>query len=246
MTGIEDESDLQTVLVTGGAGGIGAGIVQRALSDGYRPVVLDRVPPASDAPITFVETDLSDAASIRHAVAKAAEAGPICRLVNNVGTAIPGAIETASIDELRRMIDLNLVATVELIQALTPAMKRAGFGRIVNITSRSALGRAGMGLYAATKAAVNGLTKSWALELAPHGVTMNAVGPGVVATGLLERTHPPGSPVRQELERSIPAGHVGEPGDIAAAVSFFLSREARYVTGQVLYVCGGTSLVAAS
>lgn len=119
------------------------------------------------------------------------------------------------------------------------------FGRIVNISSRSALGRAGMGLYAATKAAVNGLTRSWALELAEHGVTVNAVGPGVIATEPLAKTHPPGTERRLDLEHSIPAGHVGEPGDIAAAVSFFLSTDARYVTGQVLYVCGGTSLVAA-
>jgi len=234
------------VLVTGGSSGIGAGIVRRCIADGYLPIVLDRIAPREAGPVTFIETDLADIAAIRQAIAEAARERRIGRLVNNVGTAIPARMEEVSQDDLRRMIDLNLGTTVELIRALAPAMKEMRFGRIVNISSRSALGRAGMGLYAATKAAVNGLTRSWALEFAEHGVTVNAVGPGVIATELLANTHPPGTERRHALERSIPAGHVGEPDDIAGAVSFFLSCGARYVTGQVLYVCGGTSLVAAA
>jgi NAD(P)-dependent dehydrogenase (short-subunit alcohol dehydrogenase family) len=236
----------QYVLVTGGSSGIGAGIVQRMVQDGYVPIVLDRIAPQSAEPIVYIETDLANPESISSALAKASDGRRIFRLVNNVGTAIPAALEDARREDLRRMMDLNVAATIDLIQALAPMMKAARFGRIVNISSRSALGRAGMGVYAATKAAVNGLTRSWALELAQHGVTINAVAPGVIATDLLAKTHPAGTERRLELERSIPAGHVGEPADIADAVSFFLSARARFVTGQVLYVCGGASLIVAT
>lgn len=233
------------VLVTGGASGIGAGIVRRCLDDGYACVVLDRVAPQSGLPVEFLQTDLSDIAAIKQAVESASRGRQITRVVNNVGTALPASLEASTYDELSRMMDINVACAAEVTRTLTPVMKQARFGRVVNISSRSALGRPGMSLYAATKAAVNGLTRSWALELAQHGITVNAVGPGVIATELLANTFPPGTDKRRDLERSIPLGHVGETTDIAAAVSFFLRDEARYVTGQVLYVCGGTSIMAA-
>lgn len=233
------------VLVTGGSMGIGAAIVQRALRDGYACTVFDRVPPAAGVAAAFIAVDLTDAHAIAAAVAQASHDRPITRLVNNVGVAFPAGIEDALGDDLRRMMELNVVAAVEIARLLIPGMKAAGFGRIVSISSRSALGRANMSLYAATKAAVNALTRSWALELAAHGITVNAVGPGVIGTDLLARTFPEGSERRQALERSIPVGRIGEPDDIAGAVSYFLGTDARYVTGQILYVCGGTSIVAA-
>jgi 3-oxoacyl-[acyl-carrier protein] reductase len=234
------------VLVTGGSQGIGAAIVQRALGSGYACTVLDRVAPAAGEAAEFFAVDLTDTRAIAAAVARAARDHAITRLVNNVGVAYPAGVEDAQSDDLRQMMEINVVAAVEIARLLIPGMKAAGFGRIVNISSRSALGRANMSLYAATKAAVNALTRSWALELAPHGITVNAVGPGVIGTDLLARTFPEGSERRLALERSIPAGRIGEPEDIAGAVSYFLGADARYVTGQILYVCGGTSIIAAT
>lgn len=233
------------VLITGGSSGIGAGIVQRCLADGYEVVVVDRMPPASNISVKYIEADLSDAASTRHALAQALESGPITRVVNNVGTALPASLENSRAEELSVMVNLNLACTVEVMKALLTGMKTARFGRVVNISSRSALGRPNMGLYAATKAGVNGLTRSWALEFATQGITVNGVGPGVIDTDLLAKTFPPGSGKRADLERSIPMARVGETADIASAVSFFLRDETRYVTGQILYVCGGTSIMAA-
>lgn len=219
--------------------------MQRCLADGYSVVVLDRIAPADAKSVEFIHADLSDAQSTRRALESAVRLQRITRVVNNVGTALPASIETSSLDELSTMVDLNVACTVEVMKAVLVGMKAAHFGRVVNISSRSALGRPNMSLYAATKAAVNGLTRSWGLELAPHGITVNGVGPGVINTDLLAKTFPLGTDKRVELERSIPMGHVGETTDIASAVSFFLRDEARYITGQILYVCGGTSIMAA-
>lgn len=219
--------------------------MQRCLADGYSVVVIDRVAPADTQSVEFFEADLSDAQSTRRALELAVRSHRITRVVNNVGTALPASIENSSLDELSIMVDLNVACTVEVMKALLAGMKEAHFGRVVNISSRSALGRPNMSLYAATKAAVNGLTRSWGLELALHGITVNGVGPGVINTDLLAKTFPLGTDKRVELERSIPMGHVGETADIASAVSFFLRDEARYITGQILYVCGGTSVMAA-
>ena len=233
------------VLITGGSSGIGAGIVQRCLADGYSVIVLDRIAPAGAKSVEFVEVDLSDAQSTRRALESACRSRHITRVVNNVGTALPASIEHSTMTELSTMLDLNVACTFEVTKALLVGMKAERFGRVVNISSRSALGRSNMSLYAATKAAVNGLTRSWGLELASHGITVNAVGPGVINTELLAKTFPPGTDRRVELERSIPIGHIGETADIASAVSFFLREETRYITGQILYVCGGTSIMAA-
>ena len=233
------------VVITGGSSGIGAGIVQRCLEDGYNVIVLDRIAPADSRAVEFIEADLSDAHSTRRAIVLVVKSRRITRVVNNVGTALPASIEDSNLGELSRMIDLNVACTVEVMKGLLAGMKSAHFGRVVNISSRSALGRPNMSLYAATKAAVNGLTRSWGLELASHGITVNGVGPGVINTELLAKTFPLGTARRADLERSIPMGHVGESADIASAVSFFLREEARYITGQILYVCGGTSIMAA-
>ena len=189
--------------------------MQRCLADGYSVVVLDRIAPADAKSVEFFEADLSDARSTRLALESAVRSRSITRVVNNVGTALPASIENSSLDELSTMVDLNLACTVEVMKALLAGMKAAHFGRVVNISSRSALGRPNMSLYAATKAAVNGLTRSWGLELASHGITVNGVGPGVIDTDLLAKTFPPGTDKRVALEQSIPMGHVGETADIA-------------------------------
>lgn len=118
-------------------------------------------------------------------------------------------------------------------------------GRIVNIANRAILGKSGISIYGATKAALASLTQSWALELAKDGITMNAVAPGPVATEMFYKENPPDSPATKAFLAAIPVGRIGTPADVAAAVAFFLADDASFITGQALYVCGGLSIASA-
>jgi len=137
---------------------------------------------------------------------------------------------------------VNLKPAILCAQLVLPAMKRAKIGRIVNISSRATLGKERRTAYSASKAGLIGMTKTWALELAPSGITVNAIGPGPIRTSLFDAANPPGAPATQAIIERVPVGFLGEPEDIANAVGFFASDAARFVTGQVLYVCGGMTI----
>jgi NAD(P)-dependent dehydrogenase (short-subunit alcohol dehydrogenase family) len=145
-------------------------------------------------------------------------------------------------DAFDDVFNLNISATVDVTQAVLPGMQAARFGRIVNISSRSLLGRLGGSMYAAAKAGLVGLTRSWALELAANGITVNCVAPGPVATEMFEQNNPPHLPRSKAMLASIPMARIGKPEEIAAAVAYFLSTEASFTTGQTMYVCGGASI----
>jgi NAD(P)-dependent dehydrogenase (short-subunit alcohol dehydrogenase family) len=121
-------------------------------------------------------------------------------------------------------------------------MKAARFGRIVSISSRAALGKELRTVYSATKAALHGMTKTWALELGAHGITVNAVGPGPIDTELFRRVNPADSPRTKAIIEGIPVKRLGTPEDIAHAVASLLDERAGFITGQVLYVCGGMTV----
>lgn len=121
-------------------------------------------------------------------------------------------------------------------------MKSAGFGRIVSMSSRAALGKELRTAYAATKAGLQGMTRVWALEAGPFGVTANAVGPGPIATDLFTRANPPEAPRTQEIIDAVPVQRMGTPEDVAHAVSYLLDARSGFVTGQTLYVCGGMTV----
>lgn len=225
----------ERVLVTGGAAGIGLAVVERCRADGYEPIVIDR---DGDG----IRADLSDPAATVDALARALDSGPITRLVNNVGVVRPGPIEAQTLDDLEAAVSLNLRSALQCVQALLPGMKRAGFGRIVNLSSRAALGKQHRTAYAATKAGLQGMAKVWALELGPHGITANAIGPGPIRTALFDTANPPDSPRTRAIVAAIPVRRMGEPEDVAQAVSFLLDRRSGFVTGQVLYVCGGMTV----
>ncbi len=225
----------ERVLVTGGAAGIGLAVAERCRADGYEPIVIDR---DGDG----IRADLSDPAATVDALARALDSGPITRLVNNVGVVRPGPIEAQTLEDLGAAVSLNLRSALQCVQALLPGMKRAGFGRIVNLSSRAALGKQHRTAYAATKAGLQGMAKVWALELGPHGITANAIGPGPIRTALFDTANPPDSPRTRAIVEAIPVRRMGEPEDVAQAVSFLLDRRSGFVTGQVLYVCGGMTV----
>lgn len=230
---------MERVLITGGASGIGAACAARAREDGYEPIVIDRI--GGD-----IQADLSDPEATAQALAKALESGPITRLVNNVGVVRPATLEEQTLADLDATVQLNLRCAMQCAQALLPGMKEAGFGRIVNIASRTVLGKELRTAYAATKAGLVGMAKTWALELGPHGITANAIGPGPIRTELFERANPPGDPRTQAIINGVPVRRVGEPEDIAHAVSYLLDARSGFVTGQILYVCGGMTVGSAS
>ena len=225
----------ERVLITGGASGIGAATVARCITDGYEPVVIDRI--GGD-----IRADLSDPTATAAALEEALRGGSIARLVNNVGIVCPASAEEQSLDELALAWSLNIRCTVQCMQALLPSMKARGFGRIVNMSSRAALGKELRTAYAATKAGLIGMTRVWALELGRHGITVNAIGPGPIGTELFERANPPDSPRTQGIIDSVPVKRVGTPEDVAQAVSFFLDERSGFITGQTLYVCGGMTV----
>ncbi|HET8867009.1 MAG TPA: SDR family oxidoreductase [Agrococcus sp.] len=231
------ESTRERVLVTGGASGIGAAIAAQQRELGRDVVVIDKQPGG-------IEADLGDAAQVEAAIAEALAGGPIHRLVNNVGYIRVANLDELDIDDALRSYEINVVAAMRCAQGLLPGMKEAGFGRIVNIASRAALGKAGRSAYSGSKAGIIGITRTWALELGQHGITVNAISPGPIRTAMFEAANPAGEPRTQQIIDAIPVKRVGEPEDVAAAVGFLLD-EAGFITGQNLNVCGGMTIGAA-
>jgi 3-oxoacyl-[acyl-carrier protein] reductase len=230
----------QTALVTGGSQGIGRAIVERLAADGFHVVSLDlRRPGALAGSETYVEVDLSQPQAAAQALAQVTGQFDVSVLVNNVGTVQPGALKDVTFDDLEKVVALNLRCTIQCAQAVVPGMKARRHGRIVSISSRAALGKELRTLYAATKAGLHGLTRTWALEFARHGITVNAIGPGPIATELFARANPADSPRTKAIVEGVPVGRLGTPADVAHAVAFFADPRAGFVTGQVLYVCGG-------
>jgi 3-oxoacyl-[acyl-carrier protein] reductase len=229
-------------LVTGGSAGIGRAIVERLAADGYECVVLDRVAPEGDLPARWFEVDLANRLDTAAALERALSGGPITRLVNNVGVVRPGALEDASPADFDAVVSLNLRCALQCTQALVPGMKAERFGRIVNISSRAALGKELRSVYSATKAGLHGFVKTWALELGAFGITANAIGPGPIRTALFEAANPPDSPRTRAIIEGVPVKRMGQPADIANAASFFLDARSGFVSGQVLYVCGGMTI----
>src|SRR5690606_13949180 len=195
-----------------------------------------------DFPGYLYSCDLSNAGETEDILRVIREKYPVDGIVNNVGIVKPEALGEIDLSSLYQVYDLNLRVAVQVTQAFVPAMKARHEGRIVNICSRVIHGSAGRTSYSAAKGALLACTNTWALELAPYGITVNAVSPGPVETELFREATPVGSEAEKAALNTIPMGRLGQPSDVAAAVTFFLSPEAGFITGQVLGVDGGGSL----
>ena len=230
-------------VVTGASAGIGEAIARRLLDAGRTVVTMQRTAPPIDHPrVHFEAADLSDMAATGDAARRVAGAYDVRYLVNNAGANCPALLDDATIDELHYVTDITLGAAMLLIQAFVPGMREARFGRIVNISSRAALGKGGRTVYATAKAGLIGMTRTVAIETGPHGITVNAVVPGPVETKHWARGHPPGSEQRKTVVDMMLVKRLGTPEDVARAVTFLLDDDAGFITGQALFVCGGTSL----
>jgi NAD(P)-dependent dehydrogenase (short-subunit alcohol dehydrogenase family) len=238
------KADLNAV-VTGASRGIGAAIARRLIEDGWQVINLDIAAPTVKTSASWIETDLANEASISNAFAEILAHGPVTGLVNNAG--IPGndALQDTTLESFDRTIAINMRAPMICAQAVLDGMKAQNFGRIVNMSSRAHLGKARRTAYAGTKGALVSMTGVWALEMAEFGITVNAIAPGPILTDLFEAANPPDDPRTRAIIDSIPVKRLGEPDDIANAAAFFMSDKASFVTGQTLYVCGGTTIARA-
>ncbi|MBA8796105.1 3-oxoacyl-[acyl-carrier protein] reductase [Friedmanniella endophytica] len=251
---MSDDASTRTALVTGGARGIGAAIAHRLSRDGFAVGVVDldeagavataEAITAAGGRAVGVGADVADEARANAAVATVTDRlGPVLALVNNAGVIRDNLLFRMSVDDWDTVLGVHLRGAFLMTRAVQAQMVEAGWGRIVNLSSTSALGNRGQVNYAAAKAGMQGFTKTLAIELGRFGVIANAIAPGFIET---EMTRATAARVGADFDawaqaaaQEIPVGRIGRPDDIAGVASFLCSEDAAFVSGQVIYVAGG-------
>ncbi|PCI54740.1 MAG: short-chain dehydrogenase [Alphaproteobacteria bacterium] len=229
-------------VVTGGSLGMGADICQRLLADGVTVINLSYEPAKfSHENLNNMNVDLTDRVATHAVAQEIARQYNVSRFIHCAGTVRPACLDDVKLDDLDYLTELHLGCAITLVQAFVPAMREAHFGRIILISSRGVLGLPTRTVYSATKGAMLSMARTWAMELADQGITVNTVAPGPVATELFLKFVP--SPERQaEIAATVPVKRLGKAEDIGRVVHFLLEEDSSFITGQTMYICGGASL----
>ena len=244
----------RTVIVTGAARGIGASVARRLSREGHAIAIIDLDADACQSIVDEIvaeggtaqgfAADVSDEVSVENAVdAIALTMGPPLVLVNNAGILRDNLLFKMTVDDWDAVMGVHLRGAFLMSRAAQRHMIEARWGRIVNLSSTSALGNRGQANYAAAKAGMQGFTKTLAIELGRYGVTVNAIAPGFIESemtiGTAARIGISFEDLKSAMVKEIPVGRAGTPDDVSAAVAFFVREDASFVSGQVLYVAGG-------
>jgi len=243
----------RVAIITGGARGIGKAIAFKMVKEGALVSLLDILgdqvaqtaeelkPIGGEA--LGLKADVRQKEEVGHAIHQALDYfGRVDILVNNAGIVQPALLEDVKEEDWEAVVNTNLKGTFICTQAVLPTMKNNRYGKIINIGSRSSLGKELRTVYSATKAGLIGMTRTWALELAPHNINVNYVGPGPIATELFKASNPEDSPKTRALVNGIPLKRMGQPEDVANLVSFLASDESSFITGQAIFICGGLTV----
>jgi len=230
---------MKRFIVTGGSKGIGFSTAKLLVAQGRKVVIVARTPPAEAIDAEFVVADLSKEAEISRAIGEIASTGGVDGIVNNIGITRAETLETMSWSELTRVMEINVRPAVLFTQAAIEGMKARRWGRIINISTMLIAGSPNRSSYAAAKSVLASFTRSWALECAEHGITVNAVCPGATETELFRTNNPRGSVGELKYTQNSPMKRLAHPDEIASAVTFFASDLASFTTGQILFVDGG-------
>jgi 3-oxoacyl-[acyl-carrier protein] reductase len=231
----------RSIVITGASKGIGRAAAEGLAAAGWEVIGIARHTP-TNFPGQFVPTDLSDPQGTAELASRLAERRDVLGIVNNVGIAKHERFECFNFADFSNIMDLNVRPALQLTQALLAGMRTARFGRIVNVSSLVTRGLPFRSSYAAAKSALESLTRSLAVELAPDGITANAVAPGPTETELFRENNPKGGEGEKRYLAKVPMGRFASPEEIAAAIVFLAGDNAGFITGQTLFVDGGSSL----
>ena len=243
----------RVAIITGGARGIGKATAFKMVREGASVALLDILGDEAARVVKELEalggkalglkTDISRKDEVDGAVERVLRHyGRVDILFNNAGVVRPGTLEKVREEDWEAALGVNLKGAFFCTQAVVPTMKKNRYGKIVNMSSRASLGKEERTVYGATKAGLIGLTRTWALELAPHNINVNAIGPGPIATELFMAANPKDSPKTQAIIDGVPLKRMGQPEDVANLAAFLASDEASFITGQTIFICGGITV----
>jgi len=243
----------RVAIVTGGAGGIGKATAVKMVREGASVIIVDILPAETKQVANELNAlggkargmiaDITRKDEVDQVIKQAMrEFGKVDILVNNAGIVLPALLEDVKEEDWDRVVSVNLKGTCFCTQVMLPIMRKNRYGKIINIGSRASLGKTDRTVYAATKAGLIGVTRTWALELAPYNINVNYVGPGPIATELFKSVNPAESEKTKAIIRGIPLGRMGQPEDVANLIAFLGSDEASFITGQAIFICGGITV----